>query len=43
MSTRVAGNAFYCSTEDVVAWDAEVTLPEPQSVRDFVIPIVFAH
>ena len=24
----VAGNAFYCSTEDVVAWDAENLLPD---------------
>ena len=41
---EVAGNAFYCSTEDVVAWDAEGLLPELQSkFGDFVIPIVFAH
>ena len=24
---EVAGNAFYCSTEDVVAWDAQGLLP----------------
>ncbi len=42
--SEVAGNAFYCSTEDVVAWDAEGLLPELQSkFGDFVIPIVFAH
>ena len=27
---EVAGNAFYCSTEDVVAWDAQQLLPELQ-------------
>lgn len=42
--SEVAGNAFYCSTKDVVAWDAEGLLPELQSkFGDFVIPIVFAH
>lgn len=41
---EVAGNAFYCSTDDVVAWDAEGLLPELQAkFGDFVIPIVFAH
>ncbi|MDG4664649.1 neutral zinc metallopeptidase [Mycobacterium sp. 236(2023)] len=40
----VAGNAFYCFTEDVVAWDAEGLLPELQSkFGDFVIPVVMAH
>jgi predicted metalloprotease len=42
--SEVSGNAFYCSTKDVVAWDAEGLLPELQSkFGDFVIPIVFAH
>ena len=41
---EVAGNAFYCATKDVVAWDAEGLLPDLQSkFGDFVIPIVFAH
>ena len=41
---EVAGNAFYCSTEDVVAWDAQQLLPELQSkFGDFVIPVVMAH
>lgn len=41
---EVAGNAFYCSTEDVVAWDAQSLLPELQAkYGDFVIPIVMAH
>jgi len=39
-----AGNAFYCSTKDVVAWDAEGLLPTPQKkYGDFVIPVVMAH
>ncbi len=40
----VAGNAFYCSTKDVVAWDAENLLPELRAkYGDFVIPVVLAH
>ena len=43
-ASEVAGNAFYCSTEDVVAWDAEELLPELQTkFGDFVIPVVMAH
>ncbi|MDO0977627.1 neutral zinc metallopeptidase [Mycolicibacterium frederiksbergense] len=41
---EVAGNAFYCSTEDVIAWDAQELLPDMQSkYGDFVIPVVMAH
>lgn len=41
---EVRGNAFYCASKDVVAWDAETLLPELQSkFGDFVIPIVLAH
>lgn len=41
---EVAGNAFYCATKDVIAWDAEGLLPDLQSkFGDFVIPIVLAH
>lgn len=41
---EVAGNAFYCATEDVIAWDAQVLLPDMQSkYGDFVIPVVMAH
>jgi predicted metalloprotease len=40
----VSGNAFYCSTEDVVARDAQDLLSELQSrFGDFVIPVVMAH
>ncbi|BBY79382.1 neutral zinc metallopeptidase [Mycolicibacterium pulveris] len=42
--SEVGGNAYYCSTKDVVAWDAEGLLPELQSkFGDFVIPVVMAH
>jgi predicted metalloprotease len=41
---EVQGNAFYCSTEDVVAWDAQELFPDLQSrFGDFVIPVVMAH
>ncbi|HEX2283627.1 MAG TPA: neutral zinc metallopeptidase [Mycobacterium sp.] len=41
---EVAGNAFYCSTEDVVAWDAQELFPTlQQKFGDFVIPVVMAH
>ncbi|MCX6470500.1 MAG: neutral zinc metallopeptidase [Corynebacteriales bacterium] len=40
----ISGNAFYCATEDVVAWDATGLLPRLQKTYgDFVIPIVLAH
>jgi len=40
----VEGNAFYCKTEDVIAWDAEVLLPGLRSdFGDFAIPVVLAH
>jgi predicted metalloprotease len=43
-SEDISGNAFYCSTKDVVAWDAEVLLPElKDKYGDFVIPVVLAH
>ncbi|OAN40088.1 neutral zinc metallopeptidase [Mycolicibacterium iranicum] len=43
-SSAISGNAFYCSTADVIAWDAEGLLPELQSkFGDFVIPVVMAH
>jgi predicted metalloprotease len=43
-ASDIAGNAFYCSTKDDVAWDSEQLLPELRSkFGDFVIPIVLAH
>jgi predicted metalloprotease len=41
---EVAGNAFYCSTKDVVAWDAQQLLPELQDkFGPFTIAVVMAH
>ncbi len=41
---EIAGNAFYCPSKDVVAWDAEGLLPDlRERFGDFVIPIVLAH
>lgn len=41
---EIAGNAFYCATDDVVAWDAEGLLPELRDkFGDFAIPVVLAH
>jgi predicted metalloprotease len=41
---EISGNAFYCKTKDVVAWDAEGLLPElKEKYGDFVIPVVLAH
>jgi predicted metalloprotease len=43
-ASEIWGNAFYCATKDVVAWDAEGLLPDLQSrFGDFVIPVVLAH
>lgn len=41
---EVAGNAFYCPSKDVVAWDAEGLLPGlRENFGDFAIPVVMAH
>jgi len=40
----IAGNAFYCSKADDVAWDVEGLLPDLRKrFGDFVIPVVLAH
>lgn len=40
----IAGNAFYCYGQDVIAWDAEGLLPDLQAnFGDFVVPVVMAH
>jgi predicted metalloprotease len=40
----IAGNAFYCSKADDVAWDVEKLLPDLRKrFGDFVIPVVLAH
>ena len=41
---EVRGNAFYCKTKDVVAWDSEELLPSLRDkFGDFIIPVVLAH
>jgi predicted metalloprotease len=41
---EVAGNAFYCSEDDFVAWDAEQLLPSlEQRFGDFAVALVLAH
>ena len=43
-TSDISGNAFYCASKDVVAWDSAELLPDLQSkFGDFVIPIVLAH
>jgi predicted metalloprotease len=43
-ASDISGNAFYCATKDVVAWDAEELLPGlREKFGDFVIPVVLAH
>ena len=43
-ASEISGNAFYCATKDVVAWDAEGLLPDlKEKYGDFVIPVVLAH
>jgi predicted metalloprotease len=43
-ASEISGNAFYCASKDVVAWDAEGLLPDLQSrFGDFVVPVVLAH
>ena len=43
-AAEVSGNAYYCPSEDVVAWDAEGLLPGlREKFGDFTIPVVLAH
>ncbi|MBJ7289783.1 neutral zinc metallopeptidase [Williamsia sp.] len=43
-ASDIAGNAFYCATKDVVAWDVKGLLPDlRRTYGDFVIPVVLAH
>jgi predicted metalloprotease len=43
-ASGISGNAFYCPSEDVVAWDAEGLLPSlKEKFSDFIIPVVLAH
>jgi predicted metalloprotease len=41
---EIADNAFYCPSDDLIAWDAETLIPEiNQRFGGFTIGIVFAH
>ncbi len=41
---EVAGNAFYCDTDDLVAWDAEGLVPPlNEKFGSFAVALVFAH
>jgi len=41
---EVAGNAFYCGADDLVAWDAEGLIPSlNEKFGSFAIALVFAH
>ena len=43
-AAEISGNAFYCGSADVVAWDAAGLLPGLRDrYGDFVIPVVIAH
>jgi predicted metalloprotease len=43
-ASAISGNAFYCASKDVVAWDAEGLLPSlKEKFGDFIIPVVLAH
>jgi predicted metalloprotease len=40
----IRGNAFYCPSRDIVAWDRKVLLPELQRrFGDFLVAMVLAH
>lgn len=41
---EMAGNAFYCSLSDIVAWDEEALIPKQrENFGDFSIGIIMAH
>jgi predicted metalloprotease len=40
----IRGNAFYCPSQDIVAWDRKVLLPQLQErFGDFLVAMVLAH
>lgn len=40
----IRGNAFYCPSQDIVAWDRKVLFPElKQRFGDFLVAMVLAH
>jgi predicted metalloprotease len=43
-ASDIRGNAFYCPTQDIVAWDRKVLFPElSKKFGDFLIAMVLAH
>ncbi|HZA75330.1 MAG TPA: neutral zinc metallopeptidase [Acidimicrobiales bacterium] len=41
---EIAGNAFYCPSEDLIAWDQATLIPEiNETFGGFTVGIVFAH
>jgi predicted metalloprotease len=43
-ASDIRGNAFYCPSQDIVAWDRKVLLPElQQRFGDFLVAMVLAH
>jgi predicted metalloprotease len=41
---EIAGNAFYCPSEDLIAWDEATLIPEiNETFGGFTVGIVFAH
>jgi predicted metalloprotease len=43
-ASEIRGNAFYCPTQDIVAWDRKVLFPQLQKqFGDFLVAMVLAH
>lgn len=43
-ASDIRGNAFYCPSQDIVAWDRKVLFPElKQRFGDFLVAMVLAH
>jgi predicted metalloprotease len=43
-ASNISGNAFYCPSKDIVAWDSEQWFPElKDKFGDFAVPVILAH
>jgi predicted metalloprotease len=43
-ASDIRGNAFYCPSQDIVAWDRKILFPElQQRFGDFLVAMVLAH
>jgi predicted metalloprotease len=43
-ASNISGNAFYCPSKDIVAWDSEQWFPElKDKFGDLVVPVILAH